>query len=471
MYKEVSVRAGIYARLSILKTGEGATEAAMERQEEDCRALCRSRGWTAVRVYPDEGFSAYQGRRRPAFEEALADLQAGRIDVLVCWKLDRLVRRLKDWVRVREVVEKHGRKLVSVMDGEATPLLMDILASVAENESRNTSMRLQRQRRQAAEAGEANQGGRRLFGYTTLPRTVIDGEAAIIRELAQRLLAGESIRSLTAWANTVSTSSTGKSWNQRTLRGMLLSPALAAIRTYKGERFEGAWEPILPREQWEAVEALLRDPARVTRGGRPAPWLLAGLVECGRCKQTMVVHYRPKKRGGAREYSCMPAPGRPSCGKTTAIAEPLEAIIEEVILLELAEERLERALQRHGGETKELRAQRGVLRAKLAEVGEMYDDDQIDAAEYRERRSRLLSRIEKVQHQIDQQAQWSVLVQLPTAEQELRSWWHGSSTPEQRQSVVRACLHSVVVGPVEKRAGPRFDPNRLMPPYGPQWRF
>jgi DNA invertase Pin-like site-specific DNA recombinase len=465
------MRAGIYVRLSVAKDDLDATEAAMERQETDCQELCRRRGWQVVEVYRDEGLSAYHHKKRPAFEDALADLEAGRIDVLVCWKLDRLTRRVRDWARVRDVVERNGRQLASVMDGEATPLLMDILASVAENESRNTSLRLQRQRRQAAEAGEPNQGGRRLFGYTTLPRRINEDEAAVIRELAKRLLAGESVRSLTAWANTVSTSSTGKPWNQRTLRGMLLSPALAGIRVYKEQRFEGSWQPILPRDVWEACEALLRDPARVTRGGRPAPWLLAGLVKCGRCKQTMVVHYRPKARGGAREYLCQPAPGRPSCGKTTVIAEPLEQLIEEILLQQLADDRLAKALEAQGGEVQQLHTQRRVVKAKLREVGEMYDQDEIDRSEYLDRRTKLLDRLEKVQHELEQVARRSVLADLPTAEEELRTWWHGQATAEQKQSVVRACLYSVVVGPVEKRTGPRFDPDRLAPPFGPQWRI
>jgi site-specific DNA recombinase len=467
----MEMRTGIYVRLSVVKDDLDATEAAMERQESDCRHLCEQRGWTVEEVYRDEGFSAYQSKKRPAFEDALADLEAGRIEVLVCWKYDRLTRRVKDWARVRDVVERNGRQLASVMDGEATPLLMDILASVAENESRNTSLRLQRQRRQAAEAGEPNQGGRRLFGYTTLPRRIEEDEAVVIRELAARLLAGESVRSLTAWANTVSASSTGKAWNQRTLREMLLSPALAGIRTYKGERFKGTWEPILDLETWEPVETLLKDPARVTRGGRPAPWLLAGLCICGRCKETMVVHYRPKRRGGAREYTCLPAPGRPSCGKMTVIAEPLEAVVEEILLQQLADDRLAKALEAQGGEVQELHAQRRVVKTKLREVGEMYDQDEIDRAEYLDRRTKLLDRLEKVQHQLGQLQQRSVLSGIPTAEEELRSWWSGSATAEQKQSVVRACLYSVVVGPVTKRTGPRFDPSRLAPPYGPQWRI
>jgi site-specific DNA recombinase len=466
------MRAGVYCRLSVLKPSEQLTEAALERQEADCRALCARYGWEVVQVYPDEGVSAYsKRRRRPGFELALSDLEAGRIDVLVCWKLDRLVRRLKDWVRVEEVVERSGRKLASVNEGEQSQLTLRILASMAEQESKNTSDRVGRQREQAARAGEPNQGGRRLFGYSKLPRTIIEDEAAVIRELVQRLLAGESVRSLTSWANSVSVTPTGRQWTQQTLRGMLLSPALAGQRVYRGVVVAtGRWEPILDRPTWEAVNAFLRDPSRVTPRGRPSTWLLASMVECGRCHQTMVVHYRPKNRGGAREYLCFKKPGTPACGLTTIAAEALEALIEEVFLQELAKERLDQALAAHGSVVAELHQQREVIRAKFAEVGEMFDADEIDRAEYLARRAKLTERRGKVQADLDRHLQRSILKELPTGEAELREWWATTATADMKQSVMRACLRSVVVGPASVRGG-RFDSNRLLPPYGPQWRI
>jgi DNA invertase Pin-like site-specific DNA recombinase len=466
------MRAGVYCRLSVLKPSEQLTEAALERQEADCRALCVRNGWEVVQVYPDEGLSAYSNRRRrPGFELALSDLEAGRIDVLVCWKLDRLVRRLKDWIRVEEVVERSGGKLMSVNEGEQSQLTLRILASMAEQESKNTSDRVGRQREQAARAGEPNQGGRRLFGYTTLPRTIKEDEAAVIREVVRRLLAGESVRSLTSWANTVSVTPTGRQWTQQTLRGMLLSPALAGLRVYKGVVVaQGVWEPILDRPTWEAVNALLRDPSRITPRGRPSPWLLASMVECGRCHSTMVVHYRVKSRGGAREYLCFNKPGTSACGLTTVAAEPLEALVEEMVLQQLAEDRLDKALTAHDGIVTELHQQREVIKAKLREVGEMFDTDEIDRAEYLERRAKLTERLGRVQADLDRHLQRSILTELPTAEAELRAWWSNKATPDQKQSVMRACLRSVVVGPARVRGG-RFDSNRVLPPYGPQWRF
>lgn len=465
------MNAGIYARLSMLKPTEKLTEAALERQEADCRRLCELRGYTVVRVYPDEGVSAFKGTRRLGFEEALRDLESGVIDVLVCWKLDRLVRRLRDWVRAKEIVERTGRKLVSAQEGDASPLLMDILASVAEQESRNTSTRAKAQQRQSAFKGGPPPGGRRLYGYTKRRTEIVEEEAAVIREAAARILRGESVRSVTSWANEAA----DRNWTQGSFRRMLLSPGLAKLREYHGEVVaEGTWPApaILDRETWERLCVLLKDPSRVSKAGRPGRWLLSGLATCGRCERPLVAHYRPKDRGGAREYLCLPHPGTGRCGKCAVIAEPLEALVEEVVLQELAEGRLEAALAAQGGIVTELDQQRQVLRAKRREVGSMYDADQIDKAEYLERRASLTERLEVVQARLDREYSKTVLSELPTAEDELRSWWAAETTTlDQQRTVLKAVLSSVLIGPGSKRGGPRFDATRIMPPYGPQWRI
>jgi site-specific DNA recombinase len=469
-----AVKAGIYARLSMLKSTEELTEAALERQEADCRALCDRRGWSVLRVYPDEGFSAFQRRRkRPAFEEALKDLETGVIDVLVCWRLDRLVRRLHDWVRIEEVVERSGGTLVSVNEGEQSQLTLRILASIAEQESSNTSKRVEAQQRQAAFKGRPPHGGQRLFGYTKGRTEIIEEEAAVLREVVERILRGESVRSVTLWANTVSTSTTGKPWQHATIRGTLLSPGIAGLRGYHGEVVaEGVWPPIIPREKWERLCVVLKDPDRVSKAGRPGRFLLSGLARCGYCEQTLVAHYRPKSRGGGREYLCLTHPGTKRCGKCSVTAMALEQIVEEIVLQELAEGRVERALAAQGGRITELDQQRQMLRAKRREVGSMYDANEIDKAEYLERRAALTAKLEAVQAQLEREYSKTALSELPTAEDELRGWWTAETTTiDQKRTILKACLTSVLVGPGSKRGGPRFNADRLLPPYGPQWRI
>lgn len=478
------MNAGIYARLSVLKPTERLTEAALERQEDDCRELCARRGWSVIKVYPDEGISAYQKRKRPGFEQAMADLEAGVIDVLVVYRLDRLVRRLRDWVRVEEVVERSGGKVVSVNEGEQSQLTLRILASMGEQESSNTSERVRRQQRQAAVAGGPPPGGRRLFGYgprreqvydfplsVIATREVIAGEAGVVKELARRLLAGESLRSLTRWANTVSTSTTGRQWDQRTLRDTLLSPGLAGLRVYRGEVVaEGRWMPILDRTQHEMVVALLNDPSRRTRGPG-VKHLLTGIVACGRCEQPLETHYDPKRRGGRRQYLCRSSPGRPGCGRLMVSAEPLERVVTAMVKKRLAGRGLAKALaardaEAGAGVAEELAA----VYAQITDIEQAYKDGRIKIDAFLRVHEPLVERQEQLQARIRQSADSAMLAELPDAPDELQAWWDSEETTvEQRRAVIQAVVSKVLVGPAV-RPTRAFDETRIRPPYGPVWK-
>ena len=102
----------------------------------------------------------------------------------------------------------------------------------------------------------------------------------------------------------------------------------------------------------------------------------------------------------------------------------------------------------------------------------MYDADQIDQAEYLERRASLTERLKAVQAKLDREYSKTVLAELPTAEDELRDWWHHKNTTlEAKQTVLKAVLSSVLVGPGSRKGGPRFNADRLLPPWGPQWKI
>ena len=134
--------AAIYTRLSQDRDG---SKTGTDRQEKDCRALCKREGLKVAEVYTDDDRSAYNGKRRPAFERMLAELEG--YDTLVYWKTDRLVRRTTQFWRVVEACEKAGVRLVSVVDpiDTSTPLgkgVAGMLAAMGEQESHNTSLRV-----------------------------------------------------------------------------------------------------------------------------------------------------------------------------------------------------------------------------------------------------------------------------------------------------------------------------------------
>jgi site-specific DNA recombinase len=87
--------AGIYARISYVRREDGTQERlGVERQVPPCRELARRKGWAVIEpAYEDNDPSAFSGKRRPGYEQLLADAKAGRINIIVAWHADRLTRQ------------------------------------------------------------------------------------------------------------------------------------------------------------------------------------------------------------------------------------------------------------------------------------------------------------------------------------------------------------------------------------------
>jgi DNA invertase Pin-like site-specific DNA recombinase len=467
------MNAGIFLRLSKAKGEEEDSQAAYERYEAHSRALCERRGWNVAVVYREPIGSAYQPRQRATFRRALADLRSGRIEVLVAIEWARLSRNRRDNEALWELVENHGA-IVATADGQDTTTrsgrqALEIKAMTARWESDEISERVRRQQEQAAKSGGPPPGGRRLLGYGPRRETIIEREAEFVREAARRLLAGRSLRSVTAWANTTGvTSTTGREWSLQTLRGTLLSPGLAGRRVYRGVDFaEGRWEPILDRATHEMLVAILNDPAKRTRGPG-VKHLLSGLVVCGRdgCEAPLMTHYA---RPGRREYWCQANKGlgRPGCGRTVVAAEPLERVVTSMVLKRLSGPGLARALAAEDddpGAAAELKA----AETRRDEIEHLYNSGEIRQDAFLRMHGPAVERVDKARDRLRAQASQSVLAELPTAKAELEAWWTAAQL-DQRRAVIQAVVDRVVVGPAEKPSR-TFNVDRIRPPFGPVWR-
>src|SRR3954451_11332018 len=107
----MTTRAVIYCRQSLDRTGEGL---AVTRQREDAEALCRERGWTVLDVITDNDVSASTRKPRPGFVRVLDLVDRGAGEVVVCWHVDRLVRKLADLETVIERCEHSDVKIATV---------------------------------------------------------------------------------------------------------------------------------------------------------------------------------------------------------------------------------------------------------------------------------------------------------------------------------------------------------------------
>ena len=189
-------RAAIYARISMDRSGEAL---GVERQIQDCEKLAESRDLEIVAVLQDNDISAFSGKLRPEYEALLNLMRDGEIDVVITWHHDRLHRSMKDFEEYVDASEKHQIPTLAVRSGEMDlssangRMLARFVANIARHESEQKSERVSRARLQAAEKGLAH--GHLGFGYDAHQNVVL-AEAKIIKEIANRVIQGDTLYSI-----------------------------------------------------------------------------------------------------------------------------------------------------------------------------------------------------------------------------------------------------------------------------------
>lgn len=454
-------RAGIYARIS---EDRDETQAGVGRQVEDCETLARSRRWEVVERYIDNDLSAYKGNKRPEYRRMLEDIGARRLDAVVVYHQDRLHRQPRELEEFFDACDAAGLSQLASVSGDIDLATHDgrlkarILGAVARNQSDAASRRLQRKALQVAKEGGVAGGGTRPFGFEADFVTVREPEAEVIRELAERLIAGETLRTLCKDLNDRNVSTpTGRAWSPTPLRRMLRSARIGGQREHRGEIVAGAqWPAIISPEQSRRIRTLLDDPAR--RAVRPArTYLLRGLLRCAVCGAPLVA--RPRG-DGERRYICAQGPGLPGKGCVYALAEPLEEFVVEAVLWELDSPELANAI-RGNGHPPATNWDRQIdgAQSKLDELAGVYAGGGITMREW------LLAR-EPVQQQLDlarrrsaQNGHVAVLAEYVGRSGALRRRWPELGFDRQR-AILAAVLAEVRVRP-GRRGLNRFDPNRF----------
>ena len=218
----------MYARISSDREGDNL---AIGRQLADCEELAARRGWEIVERYVDSDISAYAGKARPEYQRLLEEIEARLVDAVVVYHADRLHRHPKELEEFIDLCQWTETKLATVsgdldLSTHEGQLMARITGAVAKKESDDKSRRIRRKHQEIALAGRPSGGGTRPFGYESDHRTARPAEAAVIRECAARVLAGDSLRSICIDLNDRQVPTvTGARWSPQTLRRMLMSGA------------------------------------------------------------------------------------------------------------------------------------------------------------------------------------------------------------------------------------------------------
>src|SRR5262249_41654202 len=262
----------------------------LEAQRESCEAYVasqRAEGWLPVPDrYDDGGFSGGT-LDRPALKRLLTDIEAGKVDVVVVYKIDRLSRSLMDFSRLVEVFDQHKVTFVSVTQSFNTTtsmgrLTLNVLLSFAQFEREVIGERI-RDKFAASRKKGMWMGGWAPLGYDIKDRKLLvnEAEAEIVRALFQRFLRVGSMNKLVvALRSEGMTTKGGKPVDKGYIYRILNNRVYIGDAIHKGIAYPGEHQGIIDQSLWDRVHEILRESPRKramhTRAQTPA--LLKGLI-------------------------------------------------------------------------------------------------------------------------------------------------------------------------------------------------
>lgn len=381
------LRALVVVRLSRL-TDESTSP---ERQREACEQLCESRGWTVVGVAEDLDVSAGTTSpfQRPTLSQWIGENgtdpgRAGEFDVLVFYRVDRLVRRVRHLGQMLAWSERYHVNMVSATESHfdlSTPIgrvIAQLVASFAEMELEAISDRIASAYQHNRQLGKWTGGAQLPWGY--LPRETEDGwrlfpdaEAVpVIHEVAERVLAGEPLRAVShdLTERKVPTAKDrmnahqgrelkGYKWTSSGLKRSMTSPTMLGYATKRdplldahgniirdsrerkqygpeeilrgrdGSPVQRA-EPILAREVFDRVGVELADRENRKEPTKRTSALLLRVIYCDVCGRPA---YQLKGgQGRSARYRCASAQYKSTCGNGTVMKATLDDLVESAVL-------------------------------------------------------------------------------------------------------------------------------------------
>ncbi|WP_415331373.1 recombinase family protein [Clostridium perfringens] len=310
----------IYCRVSTEEQSENGYS--IDEQERLLEEWCKKMGYVIYKCYSDRGISGKNIKDRPALKELLSDAKAGKFDMVISWKINRVSRKLEDVLKIVNILEKNNITFKSYSepfetDTPAGRMQFQMMALIGEFErgtiAQNVKMGM------IAKAKSGNWCGGRVLGYDLVPNNspeeekkgknklkINEKEAEIVRFIFNEYSKGKGYKAITNQINKLGyKTKKGNDFSVGSIRDILTNPVYIGEIRYNVRqnwsekrrrninpnpiRVKGKHEAIIDRELWDKVQLILESkkgkPSRIYDGEYP----LTGILRCPKCGAGMVI--------------------------------------------------------------------------------------------------------------------------------------------------------------------------------------
>lgn len=375
-----TVRCAIYARKS---TAHGMEQdyTSIDAQVDSCLSYITnhlSEGWQLATtstggIYRDVAISGAT-LDRPGMQALLAEVRAGKVDAVICYKLDRISRSIQDFSNLVYEFEELGVSLVLVTQNfdSSSPmgrLCLHFLSSFSEFER---SMIRDRIRDKAAARAEQGLwvGGRPPFGYYLGEQRALLQEpeqAATVKRIYALILSGSDMSQIADILNRENAprpAPRGKAdeaspWTATRIKEVISRPLYRGAIIYHGKEFRGKHEPLVSTKDWDKAQQYLRAlldgrKPRIARKG-DLVYPLKGIIKCSLCGRTLAATYSSSHGRINRYYVCpnhygssksCPARNLPAGSMEMAVASNLASYANDPNMIRALQERLPQLARR-----------------------------------------------------------------------------------------------------------------------------
>ena len=300
------MKAAIYTRVSTDIQAEVEFNSC-ETQESKIRSFVSSQDKMEVyKVYSDQGYTG-ANLERPALQEMLHDIQQGKIDIVISYKIDRLTRSPKDFYQLIEIFDRYNASFLSITErfDTSTPsgrLLRNIMLTFAQFERELISERIRDKIAERAKKGLWS-SGKAPFGYKKEEKklAVEPREAEIVKTAFESFIACPSICALYHKLKEAKMfNRSGLPLSKTSLDFMLKGIVYAGMVKHKGTVYQGIHTPIISKELFDEVHNLKKDKVWHKKSISYNYSLFPGIIRCKECGSVMCAVFANKIKEGER---------------------------------------------------------------------------------------------------------------------------------------------------------------------------